>query len=54
MIYTKSPNIRQCFVFEKVLVKNNNSNNSNNSNKINKEIGTNNMAKYYPEISKIW
>lgn len=44
MIYTKSTNIRQCFVFEKVLV---------SSNKINKEIGTKNMEKYYPEINKI-
>ena len=46
VIYTKSTNIRQCFVFEKI---------SGDKNAIilnNKLIGSNNMAKYYPEIAK--
>jgi hypothetical protein len=46
VIYTKSTNIRQCFVFEKI---------SGDNNAIilnNKLIGSNNMAKYYPEIAK--
>ena len=47
MIYTKSTNIRQCFVFEKTI------SNKNKKTNIKSIIGNKNMTKYYPEISKL-
>jgi hypothetical protein len=50
MIYTKSTNIRQCFVFKKldIIDQSNQSNQSNHDDK-----WSSNMKKYYPEIEKL-